>query len=217
LESSTVVAKQEQVLEGQSVALSLLTGIRTLTRFTDRVYTATGWGCGITFLLLGIFITYQSVARKFGWPQAPATDRMSGYALALAATWAFSYALRTGSHVRIDVLLPFMPPKVRAVADWLALASIGFFTSITAWKVWVMVLTSYQIHSISNDYPLTPLWIPQMLVAIGFSLLGFTTIEMMASMMAEGFLPVLHRTIGGTVQYRPVSAGRADGPAPAKE
>jgi TRAP-type C4-dicarboxylate transport system permease small subunit len=31
------------------------------------------------------------------------TDEISGYLLALAATWGFAFALRTGGHVRVDV------------------------------------------------------------------------------------------------------------------
>lgn len=203
---------QQQVLEGQSVARSLLTGIQTVTRFTDRVYLGMGYFSGGMLLLLGLFITYQVIARKLDLLKAPGTTNLSGYALALCATWAFSYALRTGSHVRIDVLLPFMPPKVRAVADWLAVASLLFFTGITAWKVWIMVLTSFELGSVTNDYPLTPLWIPQLIVALGFSLLGLTAVQMMVSMLAAGFLPWLHQRMGGTVSRRvsPEVAGAAD-------
>ena len=162
------------------------------------MYLGMGYICGAEILLLGLFITYQVIARKTGMVRAPGTDLLSGFVLAMAATWAFSYALRTGSHVRIDVLLPFMPPKLRALADWLALGSIAFFASITSWKVWVMVLKSYSIGAVTNTYPLTPLWIPQTVVGIGFSLLALTAIHMMFDMVAEAALLRLHKAMGGT-------------------
>ncbi len=195
----------ERVLEGQSSALSLLNGMRALTRVLDRTYVGMGYLCGSMFLMLALFITYQVIARKVGWIMAPGMDLMSGYTLAFATTWAFSYALRTGSHVRIDVLLPFMSPKVRWLADWIALASIVFFIGITAWKTWVMVLKSYDIGAVTNTYPLVPLYIPQTVVAIGFSMLALTAIHMMTDMVAEAVLPSFHKMQGGTESYRAVT------------
>ena len=198
--------KLERVLEGESFALTLLNGMRALTRILDRTYLGMGYLCGTMFLLLALFITYQVIARKIGWVMAPGMDLMSGYTLAMATTWAFSYALRTGSHVRIDVLLPFMSPKVRWLADWGALASIVFFIGVTSWKTWIMVSKSYDIGAVTNTYPLVPIWIPQMVVAIGFSMLTLTAIHMMTDMVAEAILPVLHKMQGGTESYRTVTS-----------
>ena len=197
----------ERVLEGQSSALTLLTAMRAVTRSLDRVYLGMGYACGTMFLLLALFITYQVIARKYGIVMAPGMDLMSGFTMATASTWAFSYALRTGSHVRIDVLLPFMSTRVRWWADQAALASIVFFISITAWKTWVMVLKSYEIGAVTNTYPLVPLHIPQTFVAIGFSMLGFTAIHMMIDKIAESILPMVHRMQGGTESYRTETAG----------
>ncbi len=197
--------KLERVLEGQSTALTILTGMRALTKSLDRVYLGMGYLCGTMFLFLALFITYQVIARKIGVVMAPGMDLMSGYTLAMATTWAFSYALRTGSHVRIDVLLPFMSPRVRWVADQLALSSIVFFIGITSWKTWIMVLKSYDIGAVTNTYPLVPLWIPQTFVAVGFSMLAITAIHMMADMIAEAALPVLHKMQGGTESYQAVT------------
>ena len=198
----------ERVLEGESLALSLLTGMRKIAGFMDRVYLGMGYLCGFELMMLGLFITYQVIARKLGWVMAPGMDLMSGYVLAMASTWAFSYALRSGSHVRIDILLPFMGKRTRAFADWSALVSILFFTGITSWKTWVMVLKSYEIGAVTNTYPLTPLWAPQTVVAIGFSMLGLTALHMMINMMGEGSLPVLHKWMGGTESYQVVSRAK---------
>tara|TARA_Y100000758_G_scaffold69999_1_gene45938 strand:+ start:626 stop:1174 length:549 start_codon:yes stop_codon:yes gene_type:complete len=176
-----------------------------------------GYLCGMMFLLLALFITYQVIARKFNVVMAPGMDLMSGFTMAMASTWAFSYALRTGSHVRIDVLLPFMSPRVRWWADQAALASIVFFVSITAWKTWVMVLKSYEIGAVTNTYPLVPLWVPQTFVAIGFSMLAFTAIHMMIDKIAEATLPVLHLKQGGTESYRTVVAGTSLDPVLTEE
>jgi len=180
-----------------TVASNLLYGIRAITRVTDKIYFIMAWVCGLELLLLGFFITYQVIARKLLWVMAPATDVMSGYVLAMAATWAFSYSLRSGSHVRIDVLLPYMSKNIRAIADWLAVFAVAFFAYITAWKMWVNVVDNYHRGVVTNDYPLTPLFIPKIVVALGFTLLVITAVQMMLSMITESWLPRLHKKLGG--------------------
>ena len=183
--------------ERRTLPLSVLLGMRSFTNVADKFYFAMGWICGMELLLLGFFITYQVIARKVGWVQAPATDVMSGYILAMAATWSFSYSLRSGSHVRIDVMLPFMGVRTRRFADFMALGAVAFLASITAWKMWVVILKNYERGVVTNDYPLTPLWIPKIVVGLGFAFLGFTAIQMMLSQLAEWFLPMFHKRMGG--------------------
>ena len=180
-----------------TVASNLLYGFRAITRVTDKIYFMMAWVCGLELLLLGFFITYQVIARKLLWVMAPATDVMSGYVLAMAATWAFSYSLRSGSHVRIDVLLPYMSKNIRAIADWVAVFAVAFFAYITAWKMWGNVVDNYNRGVVTNDYPLTPLFIPKIVVALGFTLLVITAVQMMLSLITEAWLPRLHKKLGG--------------------
>ena len=180
-----------------TVASNLLYGIRAITRVTDKMYFAMAWVCGLELLLLGFFITYQVIARKLLWVMAPATDVMSGYVLAMAATWAFSYSLRSGSHVRIDVLLPYMSKNIRAIADWTAVFAVAFFAYVTALKMWANVVDNYTRGVVTNDYPLTPLFIPKIVVALGFTLLVITAVQMMLSMITESWLPRWHKKLGG--------------------
>ena len=188
-------------------ALHLLLGLRAVSRQADRLYFALGYLCGLELLLLAFFITYQVVALNLGWPRVDGTDMISGYVLAMAATWALAYSLRSDSHVRIDVLLPYMSPRIRAVADWLALLAVAFFASVTTWKMWDNVISDYGRGVLSTSYPLTPLFIPKAVVAAGFTLLVVTAAQMMVSMVAERWLPRAHRAMGGGNIEGPSAAG----------
>ncbi len=178
-------------------ALRLLLAFRAVSRKADRLYMFLGYICGLELLLLAFFITYQVVARKLDWVRAPGTDAMIGYVLAMAATWALAYSLRSDAHVRIDFLLPYMGSRIRAIADWTALFAIGFFGGVTAWKMWENVISDFQGGVVTNDYPLTPLFIPKAVVAVGFSLLVLSAGQMMLTMVFERCLPRIHRAMGG--------------------
>ena len=191
-----------------------LLGTRKITGVMDTVYYWLGYVCGVELLLLGFFITYQVVARKLDWVQAPGTDVMSGYVLAMAATWAFSYSLRSGAHVRIDVLLPYMGTRTRATADWLAIGAVLFLGWVTMWKMWENVVNNYERGVVTNDYPLTPLFIPKIVVSLGFTLLCLTALQMMYSMVAEAALVRWNRAQGGEeIEAIAITGGEAAGAA----
>jgi TRAP-type mannitol/chloroaromatic compound transport system permease small subunit len=164
-------------------------GLGALGHILDRVFTWTGYLSGLLFLLLAVFVTYDVIARKWGnylhLPTTRVTDELSGYILALAATWGLAYTLRTDAHVRIDVLLPYLPRRWRAFADFLAVVLMGFFAGLISWKIWALVLDSFESGIRSSTYLLTPLWIPEGILGIGFSLLTLASAAMAVSMLAE--------------------------------
>ena len=69
------------------------------------------------------------------------------------------------------------------------------------------MISDYQRGAVTNDYPLTPLFIPKAVVAVGFTLLVVTAGQMMLSMIAERWLPHLHRAMGGGDLEGPAAAG----------
>jgi TRAP-type mannitol/chloroaromatic compound transport system permease small subunit len=166
-----------------------MTGLGKLGRILDGVFTASGYLSGLLFLVLAVFVTYDVVARKWGvylhLPTTRVTDEISGYILALAATWGLAYTLRTDAHVRIDVLLPYLPRRYRIFADFLAVVLMGFFAGLVSWKIWALVLDSFESGIRSSTYLLTPQWIPEGILGIGFSLLTLASAAMAVSMLAE--------------------------------
>lgn len=125
--------------------------------------------------------------------------------LVLASTWGFAYTLRTDAHVRIDVLLPYMSPPLRAAMDFFSMALMAVFACVFAWRIWLLVLDSWQTGIRSSTYLLTPLWIPQVILSVGFSLLAVTAVFMALAIVAEW------------AARRAQDAERADQAAPAAE
>ena len=139
-----------------SSGLKLPRSLQAVRRMLDGLFTATGYLSGGVFLGLAFFVTYDVLARKWGshvgLPTTRVTDEISGYMLALAATWGFAYTLRTDAHVRIDVLLPYMPRLLRAMVDFMALVLMGLFALIISWKIWALVLDSMETGVRSSTY-----------------------------------------------------------------
>ena len=188
MEKLAVVDQEHLSVQPPSRSTSMQ-GLGKLGRLLDRVFTWAGHLSGWLFLILAFFVTYDVIARKWGvylrLPTTRVTDEISGYILALAATWGLAYTLRTDAHVRIDVLLPYLSDRWRAVADCLALILMGCFAGLISWKIWVLVLDSFESGIRSSTYLLTPQWIPEGILGIGFSLLTLSSAAMALSMVVE--------------------------------
>jgi TRAP-type mannitol/chloroaromatic compound transport system permease small subunit len=158
------------------------TGLQTVVQGLDQLFIGTGYLAGVIYGVLAFFVTYDVLARKWGsylgLPTTRVTDEISGYMLALAATWGFAYALRTDAHVRVDVMFPYMGRRLKAVMDFIALLLMALFASVISWKIWVLVLDSMESGMKSSTYLLTPLYIPQGILGVGFSLLALAAVFM---------------------------------------
>jgi TRAP-type C4-dicarboxylate transport system permease small subunit len=164
-------------------------------RALDRLVLWTGYLAGALFFGLAFFVTYDVLARTWGQtislPTTRVTDEISGYILVLAATWGLAYTLRTNAHVRIDVLLPYMPPPLRALADVLAMVVMACFAALFAWRIWILVEDSWETGIRSSTYLLMPLWVPQVILGVGFSLLAAAAIvaalaDLLAAVLSPG-------------------------------
>ncbi len=151
-----------------------------LARAVDCVFIWPGYLAGALYFVLAFFVTYDVLARKWGsyvgLPTTRVTDEISGYLLALAATWGFAFALRTGGHVRIDVTFPYLARGLRTAVDVLAQLLMAVFAGTVAWKIWSLVVDSMQSDARSSTYLLTPLYVPQGILGIGFSLLALAAV-----------------------------------------
>ena len=163
-----------------SDARSSATRAPALARAVDRVFMWPGYLAGAVYILLAFFVTYDVLARKWGGyvglPTTRVTDEISGYILAVAATWGFAFALRTGGHVRVDVMFPYMARRLRIAADVVAQLLMAVFAATIAWKIWSLVADSLENDMRSSTYLLTPLYIPQGILGVGFSLLALAAV-----------------------------------------
>lgn len=192
----------------------LLQHIQVYLDRLDSLLIKTGYLSGFLFAVTAFFITYDVIARKWGHiigiPTTRVTDEISGYILVLAATWGMAYTLRTEGHVRIDVLLPFMGRKLKSFFDFVAFVLMGFFALVIAWKSWSLVIDSLETDIRSSTYLLTPLYIPQAILAIGFTILTLTSLALAAFQLMEWWVMITQGEAAVPVRER---LGEPTGPA----
>lgn len=111
-------------------------------------------------VLLGV------VAREVHWDIA-GLDAYAGYAIAASLFLALPGTLRYGDHIRVTLLLERVPGKLRSALEWWCLASAFLLTVYVAWYAVRLVWMSYVVHDVSPAADASPLWIPQISMALG--------------------------------------------------
>lgn len=139
-------------------------------RLLDGLYLAGGVMAALFMIAMLAITVLQMIARWTGQVFAGGTD-YAGYCMAASAFFAFAYALNRGAHIRVSLLLNQMGRARRWGETW-CLALGATVSSYLAWYAVKGVWYSRQLQDISQGLDATPLWIPQLSMAIGSILLA---------------------------------------------
>lgn len=146
--------------------------IRRLLGILDVVTLGMAYLSGVVFVVVSFYITLDVIGRKFFHVSSALTDEMGGYALAFGSMWALAWTLRSGGHVRIDVVLPLLPRTIRVTLDYIAMTVMTFFAAVVAVYAWRLAFESFDTDARAMSFLRTPLYLPQSLLAFGLSVLA---------------------------------------------
>ena len=99
--------------------------VQRMERVVSRITRLMAIAAASVFLPLAFYMTFDATSRKLGGPFTGVSDEIAGQCLAFGATWSFAYALARNAHVRIDVLMPLYPAKLRELLFLVAVALGG--------------------------------------------------------------------------------------------
>jgi TRAP-type C4-dicarboxylate transport system permease small subunit len=94
-------------------------------------------------------------------------DAYAGYAVAAALFLALPGTLQKGEHIRVTLLLQRLPARWRTMAEWWSLAAGTVLTALLAAYAIRLVWLSRLTNDISQGSDATPLWLPQLAMALG--------------------------------------------------
>jgi len=128
---------------------------------------------GFLILITVGMVTIEILSRRlFGRSAVPATE-LSGYIMAISASWAFAFTLFRKAHIRIDAVYLLFPVPVRSMLDLLALLTLALFCVLVVGASLDVAMSSLHRGSTANTPLQTPMWIPQMLWALGLCWFAF--------------------------------------------
>ena len=148
----------------------------TVRKLLDTLYDGAAWLAALFMLGLLAMVLLSIVSRQAGF-HVPGTDAYAGYLMAGAGFLALAHTLKRGEHIRVTLLLSSLKGgRRRALEIWALLAAValsGLFAFYSARLAW----QSHQFHDISTSNDATPLWIPQLSMAVGTLILAIAFLD----------------------------------------
>jgi TRAP-type C4-dicarboxylate transport system permease small subunit len=105
------------------------------------------------------------------------TDELVSLWLVAIVTLGAADVLRRGGHIGIDLMTNRLSLRLKAWMDILGLISVVFFSTVLTVSGWQMVQFSFSVGLLPSGYLELPLWIPQSLIPIGFTLMGLAALH----------------------------------------
>lgn len=140
------------------------------------LYRACGWlAAGFMLVLLGC-ILLSILGRQFGF-YLRGLDAYAGYAMAAAAFLALAHTFAHGDHIRVTLVIGRLAGRMRRGFELFSIAIAALISGAFAFYSIKMAWWSYTFHDISPANDMTPLWIPQIGMALGTSVFCLAFIE----------------------------------------
>jgi len=135
----------------------------------DRLSNFMAWVSGLLFLLLAFYMTIDAVSRTLGGPFTGISDQVAALTLALGASWSLAYGVKAGIHIRSDVLLPLLGPRLKHGFGVLALMGLSLFAWLLTWRTWALTLESWELGAMLPQSIIDlKLWLAQAMTALGY-------------------------------------------------
>jgi TRAP-type C4-dicarboxylate transport system permease small subunit len=132
--------------------------------------TVSDWLARLSGVILGL-MTVLILVEIFLWNTLETTtliaDEYSAYGLAAIIFLGAGYCLKQRGHIRITLLLGFLPARAAAIITCLSTAVTTVFMGYLWWYLLKMVLSAHRYGSTSGTLTNTPLWIPQAVMLVG--------------------------------------------------
>ncbi|MGD8429460.1 MAG: TRAP transporter small permease subunit [Ectothiorhodospiraceae bacterium] len=164
---------------------------------------------GLLILATVAMVTLEIITRGiWGWSLGASTE-ISGYVLAISASWSFAFTLLRKAHIRIDVVYVRLPATIRSLLDLLALSGLGLFCFFVVGSAIKVASSSYAGGSLANTPLQTPLWIPQWMWAAGLIWFSLAVTVLLLRVLVALFMAdteSAHRVAGSATLDEQISA-----------
>jgi len=139
----------------------------TLARSIEKL---SDWMAGVSAVALGL-MTLLILVEIFLWNLFEKTtliaDEYCAYGLAAIIFLGAGYCLKEKGHIRITLLLGFLPKNLSSWITFLSTLVTTVFMGYLWWYLFLMVRAAYRYGSTSGTLTNTPLWIPQTIMLMG--------------------------------------------------
>lgn len=142
----------------------------------DALYDGAAALAALFMVALLAMVLLSIVGRQLHF-HLPGTDAYAGYMMAAAGFLALAHTLKRGEHIRVTLLINALKGKPRRALELWALAAASALALLGAGYSARLVWQSRAFNDISTAADATPLWLPQLGMAIGMAVLAIAFVD----------------------------------------
>ena len=147
-----------------------------MRRWLDFLYDAAAWLAALAMVGVLLMVLLSIVSRQLGF-HVPGTDAYAGYSMAAAGFLALAHTLKRNEHIRVTLLLGHLQGRARHALEMWALTAGVLLAGLFAFYSVRLAWQSRTLNDISTSNDATPLWIPQIAMAVGTVILLVALID----------------------------------------
>ena len=156
-----------------------------MRRLLNFLYDSAAALAALFMVGLLIMVLLSIASRQFSF-NLPGTDAYAGYLMAAAGFLALAHTLKRGEHIRVTLLLNALTGGLKKAFEIWALAIAALLAVLFAFYSCKLAWQSHEFHDISTSNDATPLWIPQIAMAVGTVILAIAFLdELVLEMMGK--------------------------------
>ena len=151
-------------------------GRTTLRRMLDALYDGAAALAALFMVLLLVMVMLSVIGRQLHF-NIPGVDAYAGYMMAATGFLALAHTLKRGEHIRVTLLLSALTGSTRRAFEIWSLFAATALALLSAYYSGKLAWQSYAFHDISTGNDATPLWLPQLTMALGTAVLAIAFID----------------------------------------
>ena len=151
-------------------------GRTTLRRTLDALYDAAAALAALFMVLLLVMVMLSVIGRQLHF-NIPGIDAYAGYMMAATGFLALAHTLKRGEHIRVTLVLSALRGGARRALEIWSLAGATLLAGLAAVYSVKLAWQSYTFHDISTANDATPLWLPQLSMAVGAVVLAIAFVD----------------------------------------
>ena len=147
-----------------------------LRRSLDTLYDGATALAALFMVLLLVMVMLSILGRQLHF-NIPGVDAYAGYMMAAAGFLAMAHTLKKGEHIRVTLLIGSLKGAWKRGFELWALFAASALAALSAVYSSKLAWQSYTFHDISTSNDATPLWLPQLSMAVGTLILAIAFID----------------------------------------
>ena len=147
-----------------------------MRRLLDFVYDGAAAVAALFMVGLLGMVLLSIISRQLHF-HVPGTDAYAGYLMAAAGFLALAHTLKRGEHIRVTLLLNALKGRWKQGFEIWSLSIATLLAVLFAYYSCKLAWQSHEFHDISTSSDATPLWIPQVAMALGTVVLALAFVD----------------------------------------